>query len=93
MHRVTDRVYITEAETGGFPMTALTVLAAMLVLAGLLAFAGPMFNTQHTEDVARIGGRKSRATEHRSYGVPPFVSGGALLLGMALIGAGLYQRR
>jgi hypothetical protein len=78
---------------GRSAMSGLMLGGAALVLAGLIAFAIPVFTTQHTEDVARIGDLKLQATERQSYVIPPFVSGGALLLGCVLIGAGFYQRR
>ena len=51
-----------------------------------------VFTTQHTEDVDRIGDLKLQATQQRSYEIPPFVRGGALLLGIAPVGAGFWQR-
>jgi hypothetical protein len=74
-------------------MSGLMLGGAVLVLAGLIAFAIPVFTTQHTEDVARIGDLKVQTTQHQTYVIPPFVSGGALILGVVLIGAGFYQRR
>lgn len=71
----------------------LTMLGAALVLLGLLGFAVPYFTTQQTKDVARIGDLKLQATEQTTYAVPPLVAGGALVLGLVLIGGGLYQRR
>jgi hypothetical protein len=78
---------------GRSAMSGLMIGGAALVLLGLLGFAIPVFTTQHTEDVARIGYLKIQTTEHRSYVIPPFLSGGALLLGVVLIGAGFYQKR
>jgi hypothetical protein len=78
---------------GRSSMTGLTIGGAVLVLIGLLTFAIPVFTTHHTEDVARIGDLKVQTTEHQSYVIPPYVSGGALILGVLLIGAGFYQRR
>jgi hypothetical protein len=66
---------------------------AVLVLLGLLAFAIPRFTTQQTTDVARIGDFKLQTTQDKSYIIPPFLSGGALILGVVLIGASFYQRR
>jgi hypothetical protein len=78
---------------GRSAMTGLTIGGAILALIGLLTLAIPVFTTHHTEDVARIGDLKVQTTEHESYVIPPFVSGGALVLGVVLIGAGFYQRR
>ncbi len=74
-------------------MNALTMSGAVLVLLGLLAFAIPAFTTHQTKDVARIGDLKLQTTENRNYIIPPLASGGAVALGVVLIGAGLYQRR
>jgi len=65
----------------------------VLVLLGLLGFAIPIFTTQHTEDVAKIGPLKLQTTESTSHVVPPILSGGALVLGIVLIAAGFYQKR
>ena len=78
---------------GRTSMSALTLGGAALVLVGLLAFAIPVFTTQQTKDVARIGDLKVQTTEDKSYVIPPFLSGGALILGIVLIGAGFYQKR
>jgi len=69
-------------------MNSLTIGGVGLVLVGLLAFAIPVFTTQQTKDVARIGDLKLQTTESKNYIIPPIMSGGALLLG-----AGLDQRR
>jgi hypothetical protein len=74
-------------------MNGLTISGAVLVLLGLLGFAIPVFTTQQTTDVARIGDLKLQTTESKSFVIPPFMSGGVLILGIALIGAGVYQRR
>ena len=78
---------------GRSAMSGLTIGGAVLVLLGLLAFAIPVFTTHHTEEVARIGDLKLQTTQSESYVIPPFVSGGVLILGIVLIGAGLYQKR
>jgi uncharacterized membrane protein len=74
-------------------MSAMTKIGALLVFLGLLAFAIPVFTTQETTDVAKIGDLKLQATENKYYIIPPVLSGGVLLLGVILIGAGFYQRR
>jgi len=76
----------------GRSMTGLMLGGAVLVLIGLVGFAVPVFTTERTRDVARIGDVKLQATESTAYVVPPIVSGGALVLGAVLIGAGLYRR-
>jgi hypothetical protein len=64
----------------------------IVALLGLLGIAVPMFTTEHTRDVARIGELKIQTTETRAYAIPTLVSGGAVVLGVVLIGAGLYRR-
>jgi hypothetical protein len=82
-----------EVRMGRSAMNGLMISGAVLVLLGLLAFAIPVFTTHQTTDVARIGDLKLQTTESKSYVIPPFLSGGALILGVVLIGAGFYQRR
>ncbi len=74
-------------------MRALTLSGVVLVLLGVLAFAIPVLTTQQTTDVAKIGDLKLQTTESRSYIIPPVMSGAALLIGVLVIGAGLYQQR
>ena len=76
---------------GRSAMGGLTISGAALVLLGLLAFAIPVFTTQQTTDVARIGDLKLQTTEMESFVIPPVLAGGALVLGIVLIGAGFYQ--
>jgi hypothetical protein len=74
-------------------MSGLMIAGAVLVLLGLVGYAIPIFTTQQTKDVAKIGDLKVQTTEHTEHVIPPIVSGGALVLGVVLIGAGFYQRR
>lgn len=71
----------------------LMTLGMILVVAGLLGFAIPVFTTHRTEDVAKIGNLKIQATEDTSHSIPPLLSGGVLALGVILIGVSLYQKR
>lgn len=74
-------------------MNILTIFGAILVILGLVGFAIPVVTTQETKDVAKLGDLKIQTTESTSHVVPPLVSGGALALGVVLVGAGLYRRR
>ena len=78
---------------GRFPLNGLTIVGMALVLLGLVGFAIPIFTTQETKNIARIGDLKLQSTESTSHVVPPLLSGGALVLGVILLGAGLYQKR
>lgn len=71
----------------------LVMVGALLVALGLLGFAIPMFTTQQTREVARIGDLKLQTTESTWHIVPPLLSGGVLVLGVIVIGAGLYRKR
>ena len=74
-------------------MNGLVMGGVVLALLGLLGFAIPIFTTQQTKEVAKIGDLKLQTTENTAHVIPPMVSGGALVLGIVLIGAGLYTRR
>jgi uncharacterized membrane protein YidH (DUF202 family) len=69
------------------------IIGVILVVVGLLGFAIPVFTTQQTKEVARIGDLKLQNTEDTSHSIPPILSGGVLVLGVILIGASLYQKR
>ena len=74
-------------------MNGLMLGGAALALFGLVALAIPVFTTEQTKDVAKLGDLKLQATESTSHIIPPIVSGGALVLGSVLIGASFYQKR
>lgn len=65
----------------------------VLVVLGGIGLAVPGFSTQQTRDVAQIGDLKVQAQESTSYTIPPLASGGVLILGLILMGGGLYRRR
>jgi hypothetical protein len=77
---------------GRSSMTGLMLGGAVFALIGLIGFAIPYFTTHQAKDVATIGDLKVQTTESRTYAVPPLVSGGALALGVVLIGAGFYRK-
>ena len=74
-------------------MNGLMVGGAIFVLLGLVGFAIPIFTTQQTKDVAKVGDLKLQTTESTSHTIPPIVNGGVLALGVVLIGAGFYRKR
>ena len=71
----------------------LAIFGAILLIVGLVAFVIPVFTTQKTEDVARIGDIKIQSPENTPHIIPPLLSGGAMALGVILLGLGLYQKR
>jgi hypothetical protein len=86
----TARVMVRNLE--GFEVNKLAMAGTVLVLLGLLGFAIPMFRTEQTKDVAKIGDLKLQTTESTSHIVPPLLAGGAFVAGIVLIGAGVFQR-
>jgi drug/metabolite transporter (DMT)-like permease len=74
-------------------MKPIAWLGALLAFLGILGLAIPVFTTSQTTDVAKLGGLKIQSTEQSTHVVPQALSAGALILGVVLIGAGLYQRR
>ena len=71
----------------------LAIIGIVMVVAGLAGFALPRFTTRQTTEVARIGDIKLETTQSNTRIIPPLLSGGVLLAGVLLIGAGVLRRR
>jgi hypothetical protein len=71
----------------------IVIFGAIVALLGLLAFAVPSFNTEKTEDVAKLGDLKVQAKTEETHVIPPIVSEGAIVLGLLLVGAGLVMNK
>jgi len=76
----------------GRSMSFVVILGAILVLAGIAGLAMPVFNTTQNQEVAHIGDLHVDAKESTTHFIPPLVSGGALVLGVILMGGGLMRR-
>jgi len=76
----------------GRGFNGLVIFGAVLILLGVLGLAVPHFTTEQTKDVAHVGDLKLQANEESSHFVPPVVSGAALVLGVVVLGAGVYRR-
>jgi uncharacterized membrane protein len=74
-------------------MNGLIIIGLILVVLGAVGFAIPVFTTQETKEVARIGDLTLQNTEDTSHTIPPLLAGGALIAGLVLIGARLYRKR
>jgi hypothetical protein len=74
-------------------MNGLIMSGVALAVLGLIGLAIPVFTTQQTKEVAKVGDLKLQTTENEAHVIPPLLSGGALALGIVLIGAGFYRRR
>ena len=68
-------------------------LGAALALLGIIGLAIPAFTTSQTEDIAKVGSLKVQSTEQTTHVIPQSRSILALVLGVVLIGAGVYTRR
>ena len=69
------------------------VAGLVLIALGLVGFAIPIFTTSQTKDVANIGDLKLQTTQSTSYTIPPVASGGALAVGVVLLGVGMFRRQ
>jgi hypothetical protein len=74
-------------------MKSITWFGAVLALLGILGLAIPVFTTSQTKDVAKVGDLKIQNTEQSTHVVPQTLSVGVLVLGVILIGVGLYHKR
>ena len=73
-------------------MNGLVIVGLILIVLGVAGFAIPVFTTQETKEVARIGDLTLQNTEDTSHTIPPLLAGGALIVGLVLIGASLYRK-
>jgi len=76
----------------GTSLNTLMIAGAILALLGVAGLAIPEFTTERTSDVAKIGDLKIEAQENTPHSVPPLLAGGALVLGIVLIGGGFVRR-
>jgi hypothetical protein len=74
-------------------MKSITWFGALLALVGILGLAIPVFTTSQTKDVVNLGDLKVQSTERSTHVVPQALSAGAIVLGVILIGAGVYTKR
>lgn len=78
---------------GGIFKSRLAIAGVVVALLGVIAIAVPVFTTEQTKDVAKIGDLTIAAREETSYVIPPFVGPAALAIGVVLIGFGFAAKR
>ncbi len=72
---------------------SLLIVGAIIFLLGMAGIAVPYFTTERTHNVANVGPLHVQATEEKSHVIPPLLSDAAAVIGLALMGVGLLQRR
>ena len=73
-------------------MNNLSIFSAILILLGVLGVATPYFSTTSTKDVAKLGELKLQTTDTTWHEVPVEVAAGAIVLGVILLGVGVYRK-
>ncbi len=74
------------------PPRGLLIAGTVFALLGFIGLAIPVFMTQQTTDVARIGGLRIQATQNTAHVIPPWIAGASLGLGVMLMGFSFYRR-
>ena len=74
-------------------MKSIIWFGVLLALLGIFGLAIPVFTTSQTKDVVKLGDVKIQSTEQSTHVIPQALSAGALVLGLILIGAGVYAKR
>lgn len=74
-------------------MKSITWFGALLALLGILGLAIPAFTSSQTKDIVKLGDIKVQTTERSRHVIPQALSVGALVLGVILMGAGVYAKR
>ena len=74
-------------------MKSITWLGILIALVAIVGLAVPVFTTSQTRNVASVGDVKIQSTEQSTHVIPVAVSFSGLVLGLVLIGAGVYTNR
>jgi hypothetical protein len=85
--------YALNENDGDKLMKWIIQIGAVLALVGGIGLAMPVFTTSQTKDVASLGDLKIQSTEQATHVVPWTLSAGALVLGLAFMGTGIYTKR
>jgi hypothetical protein len=74
-------------------MRSITGLGIIIALLAVLGLAIPVFTTSQTRDIASLGDLKIQSTEQSTHVIPVALSVSGLVLGLVLIGTGVYSKR
>jgi len=74
-------------------MKPIVTVGAIVALLGVLGLVVPQFTTHETKDVVSLGSMKIQANEPTEHSIPPIASGAAIIVGVVLLGSGLYQKQ
>ncbi len=74
-------------------MKGFVIVGVIVAALGIIGLAQPVFTTTQNKEVAKIGDLHIDSKQHDTHFVPPLVSGGAVVLGAVLVGAGLVMKR
>ena len=74
-------------------MKPITWFGTLLALVGILGLTIPAFTTSRSKDLVKLGNIKIQSTERSTHLCLRLCVPGALVLGVILIGAGLYRSR
>jgi len=77
----------------GRPKSGIMIAGAIIAVLGVLAIAIPVFTTEQTKEVAKLGDLKLTAKEQTTHVVPPIVGPAVLGIGIVLMGAAFLSRR
>lgn len=69
-------------------MKTILLAGAAILLLGLVGLAIPVFNTNQTREVAKLGDVHVEANETQQHVIPPMVSEGAIAVGILLLVVG-----
>jgi hypothetical protein len=72
-------------------MKSITLLGAVIALLAVLGLTIPVFTRSQTHNVASLGDLKMQSTEQYTHVIPLALSVSGLVLGLALVGAGVYD--
>jgi hypothetical protein len=73
-------------------LNGFVITGILIFLLGVAGLAIPVFTTQDTKNVAKLGDLKLQTTQTTPHAIPTLLSGSAVVLGIVLIGAGIVRR-